>query len=337
MSTLTITEIPVKSGPISIKPFFERSVSNMGLENYGLSLFEGVFHEEQLACIEANGVKRYLTGLNEFAPEVKLIRDPEAREAKIREIRTVVSELEKELAANVIEIDDPQFWNKVKLLKPDNDEFWSNISIRCGNSPVFLDPVANPYDRIKLYGIEAGGFSIVGKSYEDAKSRAVPPKFYLDRFVETVSTRTESKKLKNKALTELQKLYDLNATKLMYVAKVVDMNSVQYKKSTPNDVIYELMDSYINGDGADRNANRAAQSFIDTAALDSETLKLRALVKDATYYKFIVLKPDGFIYHVKSSTLMGRNPSDVVEFMKNPLNEEILISLLKDVEQYWNN
>jgi len=337
MSTLTITEIPVKSGPISIKPFFERSVSNMGLENYGLSLFEGVFHEEQLACIEANGVKRYLTGLNEFAPEVKLIRDPETREAKIREIRTVVSELEKELAANVIEIDDPQFWNKVKLLKPDNDEFWSNISIRCGNSPVFLDPVANPYDRIKLYGIEAGGFSIVGKSYEDAKSRAVPPKFYLDRFVETVSTRTESKKLKNKALTELQKLYDLNATKLMYVAKVVDMNSVQYKKSTPNDVIYELMDSYINGDGADRNANRAAQSFIDTAALDSETLKLRALVKDATYYKFIVLKPDGFIYHVKSSTLMGRNPSDVVEFMKNPLNEEILISLLKDVEQYWNN
>jgi hypothetical protein len=275
--------------------------------------------------------------LNEFAPEVKLIRDPETREAKIREIRTVVSELEKELAANVIEIDDPQFWNKVKLLKPDNDEFWSNISIRCGNSPVFLDPVANPYDRIKLYGIEAGGFSIVGKSYEDAKSRAVPPKFYLDRFVETVSTRTESKKLKNKALTELQKLYDLNATKLMYVAKVVDMNSVQYKKSTPNDVIYELMDSYINGDGADRNANRAAQSFIDTAALDSETLKLRALVKDATYYKFIVLKPDGFIYHVKSSTLMGRNPSDVVEFMKNPLNEEILISLLKDVEQYWNN
>ena len=43
----------------------------MGLENYGLSLFDGVTHQEQLACLEINGIVRYLTGLNEFAPEVK--------------------------------------------------------------------------------------------------------------------------------------------------------------------------------------------------------------------------------------------------------------------------
>lgn len=45
----------------------------MGLEQYGLSLHDGVFHEESLACLEMNGVKRYVTGLNEFAPEVKLL------------------------------------------------------------------------------------------------------------------------------------------------------------------------------------------------------------------------------------------------------------------------
>ena len=47
----------------------------MGLEKYGLSLHDGVYHEEQLACIENNGIKRYVTGLNEFAPEIKLIKD----------------------------------------------------------------------------------------------------------------------------------------------------------------------------------------------------------------------------------------------------------------------
>ena len=140
-NSFTMVDIAgAKSGPISIKPFFDSKVNNMGLEKYGLSLFEGVFHEEQLACIEQNGIKRYVTGLNEFAPEVKLIRDPDAKAARIKEIRTVVSELEKEMAANVIEVDDPQFWNKVKLLKPDNSEFWNRISVACGNEPLFLDP-----------------------------------------------------------------------------------------------------------------------------------------------------------------------------------------------------
>ena len=46
----------------------------MGLESYGLSLHDGVYHEESLACLEMNGVKRYVTGLNEFAPEVKKIK-----------------------------------------------------------------------------------------------------------------------------------------------------------------------------------------------------------------------------------------------------------------------
>ena len=54
------------------------------------------------------------------------------------------------------------FWNKVKLLQPNNAEFWNKITIGCGNEPLYLNPV-DPYDRIKLYAIEAGGFSIVDK------------------------------------------------------------------------------------------------------------------------------------------------------------------------------
>lgn len=336
MSSLTIVETPgTKNGPIAIKPFFNQKVSNMGLEKYGLSLFEGVFHEEQLTCIEQNGIKRYVTGLNEFAPEVKMIKDEEAKAAKIKEIRYAVSELEKDMAANVIDINDQHFWNKVKLLRPENDDFWSKISLRCGNTPVYLDPVKDPFDRIRLYAIEAGGFSIVAKSYEDAKSRPVPVKFYLDRYEDTATSKTENKKLRNKALAELQKLFDKNPVKMMYVAKVVEINSVQYKKTTPNDVIYENLDNYINGEGSERSANRAAQTFLDAASLDMETLKLKAIIRDATYLKIIALKPDGFIYHLSSGTMLGRNPSDVIEYLKNPLNEEVLKELLKTTEKYW--
>ena len=212
---------------IAVRTFFDRNSSNMGLEIYEQVLFDGVKHHEQLACLEVNGVIRYITGLNEFAPEIKTL-PTDQREAKIREIRTAIVELERELAANVLDIEDKDFWNKVKLLSPNNKEFWNKIDIKCGNEPLYLDP-KDPFDRIKIYAIEAGGFSIIAKSYEDARSKAKPPKFYLDKEEETVMIRTEYKKMRNKALSELQKLFDKNSTKLFYVAKVVDINSTQYR------------------------------------------------------------------------------------------------------------
>jgi hypothetical protein len=307
----------------------------MGLEEYGMTLFDGVTHNEQLSCLEINGVVRYITGLNEFSPEINHLSKDE-KEARIKQIRTAIAELEKELAANYIEIDDNQFWNKVKLLKPDNAEFWNKIYISCGNEPVYLDP-KDPFDRIKLYAIEAGGFSIVSKSYDDARSKAVPPKFYLDKEEETVMVRTEYKKLRNKALSELQKLFDKNSTKLFYIAKVVDINSTQYRKSTPLDVIYENMDRYINGEGGETNKERAAKSFMETANMDMETLKIKSIVRDSVFFKYIINKADGFIYHTKSQSMLGRNVSDVVEFLKNPLNEDVLKDLNAACEKYWNS
>ena len=337
MSNLTMVEShpQLKSGSIAVRTYFDSSMSNMGLEKYGMALYDGVFHEEQLACMENNGVKRYVTGLNEFAPEVKLLPE-EQRIAKIKEIRKIVAQLERDLSANVIDPDDKDFWAKCTLLKPNNDEFWSRISLRCGNDPLRLMPEKDPYDLIKLYAIEAGGFSMVARTYDDARSRAVPPKFFLDKYEDTVSTTNEYKKLKNRALSEMQKLFDKNNTKLIYIAKVIDVNSPQYKKSTPNDVVYDKMDKFICGEGSENNKKRAAQTFLDASTLDMETLKLRALIKDATYYKFIAAKSDGFIYHVESSTMLGRNPSDVLEFLKNPLNDQILDKLLKTVDKYWN-
>ena len=320
---------------IAIRPFFDNRSSNMGLEEYGMTLFDGVTHNEQLACLENNGVIRYITGLNEFSPEINHL-PKEEKEARIKQIRIAVSELEKELAANYIETDDLQFWNKVKLLKPDNTEFWNKIVISCGNEPVYLDP-KDPFDRVKLYAIEAGGFSIVAKSFDDARSKSVPPKFYLDKEEETVMVRTEYKKLRNKALSELQKLFDKNSAKLFYIAKVVDINSTQYRKATPSDVIYENMDRYINGDGGETNKERAAKSFMDTANMDMETLKIKSIVRDSVFFKYIINKADGFIYHAKSNSLLGRNVSDVVEFMKNPLNEDILKDLNTACEKYWNS
>jgi hypothetical protein len=127
-----------KKTKLAVRPFVDSNSGNMGLEEYGLSLYDGVRHHEQLACLENNGVIRYLTGLNEFAPEIKLLPQEE-KEARVKQIRETVADLEKELAANILDIEDKDFWNQVKLLKPDNSEFWNKIEIKCGNEPLFLD------------------------------------------------------------------------------------------------------------------------------------------------------------------------------------------------------
>ena len=113
METTNFTKVEVEVGSIkktaiAVRPYFDKKATNMGLEDYGMSLYDGVTHTEQLACLENNGVVRYITGLNEFAPEIKLLQFEE-REARVREIRISVSELEKELAANVIDPEDKDF------------------------------------------------------------------------------------------------------------------------------------------------------------------------------------------------------------------------------------
>lgn len=336
--TFTKVEVPglKKYNKVSIKPYFDSAKENMGLENYGLSLHEGVNHTEQLACIEKNGIKRYVTGLNEFAPEIKLMEDQEAKAAKIKEIRTVVSDLEKEFAANVVDPEDEDFWSKLEVMRPDNDEFWSKIDLKAGNETQNLDPARDPYDLIKLYAIDAGGFSIIAKNYESAQQAAHSPKFYLDRFEETITTKNSLRKIRNRALSELQKMYDKESVKLLYITKVIDPGSPQYKKSTSNDTLYEVMDNYVNGMSFERDKKKAAQYFLDCARLSAGELKLRALVRDAAYYGVISPKADGYIYHVETSSLLGKNTQEVIEHLKNPLNEGTLVEVQNVVEGEWN-
>ena len=323
-----------KNQTIAIRPYFDPNRQNMGLEHYGMSLHEGVWHEENIACLELNGVKRYVTGLNEFSPDIKRL-PPGEKDIKIKEIRKAVSQLEQELAANYVDPEDKEFWNKVTLLKPDNDKFWSRISLRCGNDPVYLDPKKDPYDLIKLYAIQAGGFSMISKSLKSAKTSPNPKKFYLDQLEETISTRTEYTKLKNKALVELEKMYEKNANKLIYVAKVVDADSVQYTKSTPHDIVYENMDAFIGGEGTESSKKRAAEQFLSASKSTMKDLKIRALVKDAMFYRFITPKASGWIETLDSGLKLGKVPSEVVEFFKNPEHEDTLKSLMDKVEPYW--
>jgi len=324
MDNITILEKTdaVKDGSICIRAYFNPELDNMGLEKYNMSLHEGAYHSESIACLERNGIKRYITGLNEFAPEIKSL-SAEKKAAKIKQIREHVVELEKELAANVIDVDDKDFWNKVQVVRPDNDAFWNKIMIKVGNDPVYLDPKVDAYDKIKLLAIEAGGFSLVADSLATAKNTG-KFKFYLDRVVETAGTRTKNAKIKNKALGILSDLYDEDKTRLMHVVKILTYNSSQYTHTTPLDVLYEDADGYINGEGRESDVSKASKNFIDATKLSSEDLNIHSMIKDALAFNMLTTKSDGYIYEKKSNTKIATTREGVSEYLKNPANDEML-------------
>ena len=132
-------------------------------------------------------------------------------------------------------------------------------------------------------------------------------------------------------------MFDSNPTKLMYVSKICDVNSVQYVKSTPNDILYENMDDYVQGHGSESNKKRAAQNFLDVATLSMEEIKLRALVKDALFYRFLATKAGGWIEPLDSGVRLGKSPAECLTFLMDPKNEETLLSLMQKVEPYWNS
>ena len=96
------------------------------------------------------------------------------------------------------------------------------------------------------------------------------------------------------------------------------------------------MDNYINGLGSESNKKRAAQQFLDVSKLDMEELKIRALIKDGLYYRFITTKAGGWIEPIDSGIRLGKRPAECLEFLKDPKNEESLLSLMDKVDPYWN-
>ena len=55
------------------------------------------------------------------------------------------------------------------------------------------------------------------------------------------------------------------------------------------------------------------------------------------YYRFITTKAGGWIEPIDSGIRLGKRPSEVLEFLKKPENDEALSSILEKVEPYWNS
>jgi hypothetical protein len=296
---------------------------------------EGGAVPEPIWIKEENGVAKAVTGLDEYDRAVQELPE-DKKKAKIAEIRKEVHEIEKMIFGMAPEPKSPKFWEESKL-NPHNVKFFDGerFTIWLSNKVRYID-VADPYDRILKHAIEAGSYNNIAPSLEIAQKNPRKYRWYLDVLETTSASTEENRRIKNRAKTKLEDMRDENPDMLILVARYIDVDPTQYKKSTPVSITYTNMDRFIEGELWEKNKKRAAEQFVEACKLTMEELIIRGLIKVAKAYKFIDAKNDGFIYFMKEGTVLGRNEEEVFLFLKNPVHEDIFKKLQKECDYYLN-
>lgn len=330
-----------KAGFYYIRPYMRPGVANMGLELHDLILHEGTYQVEQLTCIETmpgSGVLRYVTGLDEEAPEIRRMEKTAQATARLQ-IRTNVAIIEKALTGNVLDVEDKEFWNKVVHLKPGNSKFWNTVRVTVDNFSKGLDS-SDPMDLLVICAIRAGGFSLIHKSKQEAESVSKPSKYYLDEAMETAVFDIAPVVLRNEAISILQTLKDKHPAKMALIAVAIRVTRNQtafYNKNTPQETIYLDLDQFIHGQTDFEKAGyKASGEFIKFHKMENAALNSYVVTMDALARKSIIQKEDKEFYLLTDDTAMGKTKEDVLAFVENPANGSIAKKLLEMYQERWN-
>lgn len=286
---------------ISIEPYFDPEIPNMGFEKYGLSTAPGSEVTEYISK-DRNG--RYITGLDENSPTVMYMEDLDEKKARLKEIKEVVIRLESIFGKNSLEAL--------------NDTLWGEFNIKLDYTGKSLDKT-NPKDELLYFAIKAGGFEAIAPSIEKAKEGDY--KFYLRQMEHDSDLKVERVKMINKAKAALTDLDETDSQKMLLVAKSVLAPNNEFTDKTPKSIIYDKLDQFIDGKIVKDNKKATVRHFLEAYKKSLNTLTIEALVKDALYFSFIVREGDGNFYNKQTEVRLGKTEKDIIKYLESPINQ----------------
>lgn len=348
-----LESVALKYAALSIRPFMGPG-ANTGLKEYNMVIHENIVHTDCIVCHADGRTKTYLCGLNEKVPEIQNIQNDDEKQAKIKAIRILAAKAEREIAGNYSVnpddpaiLEDPQFWAKITMFRPviadvfDNkglrvDTYWDTFVLKLSNDGLILDG-GSTKDLLLINAIEAGGFSMVAKSYEEALEHSGQYKFYLDKRQDTSAIKVVDRKIRDKAGAKLTTLSEKDSNKLFYITKIISTDSLFFKSgknSTPLDVFYKECSDFIDGLTPAMDKVEACEAFIRYAGMSLEELKARCVYKDAMTLHFLTIK-DQDVYHIKTGTILGKNVEEAVVFLLNAANVTVYTTLSEQCQKQW--
>jgi len=350
-------------GLVSIKPYVSEK-PNMGHEKYDEVLFPGTAQMDSVMCLTRDNIKTYITGLNEYSADIQSIRNDDEKLAKIRAIRETVAYMENAANANfkVSPKDCMNNYGKISERGESLDTFWDNVTMF---QSVCVDKFDARGNRIESYWdklhvdlnndgralnlddvhdlaiyhvISAGGFGLIAPSYLFLPYQK--DKYQDLHKTEDVATiKTEFPILKNKAAGILENMRVSGDNKLFYMAIMcAPQGAAQYKMgsfaATPQLQLYADLDTYLSGK-AGIGIKEAVNTFLKYNEMKIDEIENRCYVKVATELRLIDLKHNGQLCYLKKDANLGKNLEDIVSYLGNPLNQEILDHLRDSIVYEW--
>jgi hypothetical protein len=298
-------------------------------------------HIYSIAMIQKNtGVTKYITGLDEESPDVKLL-DEYQRKQRIKEIRELAAEIYYRMEYKKLDINDPNFWDKCEVLKPTNEEFWKKISIELDNKGRFLN-LSDLDDLILYCVIKGGGIREIAPNIEIAKTNYEKYSFYLDEG-DTMKSNVESKRDKAKAynaLSDIVELDDITSERKLRYLNIILIPGfsipTNMNKSLIKDYYFGMLSDYIDGKTAMHNVSltrRGVPSYMvfnDVVSKTNKELAIAALLVSLISSNDMYMLDDNKRYFIKDLELtLGDDLWTSVAILNDTSGEERLQRIYK--------
>lgn len=192
-----------------------------------------------------------------------------------------------------------------------------NYTIKVDHDITALDPKNVEHSFILHILKTFGGFGLIAMTDNAIDESAVNNfKFMVSDELSEVGNRVSKKEIKLNALTKLRELWLSNTNRLCLLANYIFPANVSVGDNKT--LAFDKLEEFITKTTGD------AELFLRVTELDPEYVQTVVMVKSAIHRGIIRKETDGQYSLHSSGTKLGRNEEEVIVFLTNPANRDLL-------------
>jgi hypothetical protein len=222
-----------------------------------------------------------------------------------------------------------------------NKELWSQKKFKLDQLGFVYDTDQDNETLITYYNILGGGYTTIGRSYEEAKKYGL--RLYIATHEEEEERKYSGRKTYTRAIGILEDIeQDWNRTDALYLMYYLPAVGGKYKGYTVNTPIGRIMNElgdFIEGVDTKTDKKKRPQQFLDavkTFETDKDLVRTKAIFRAAKYYGFITYySKDKMLRNKATGFEYGNNDDAAVQILLNPSNLEELSWIKAKVTEKW--
>jgi len=247
---------------------------------------------------------RYITGLDEDALEVNLIKDPDLKQEKRKELKELRESLERQTSYDL----------------SGNSPFWQTYTVDIPSDEDKTLNKLNPRDVIAYHVLTANGY-VAPTQDKAGEPRYRDAKYFAFSTEVDNKDRVSTRKIKDQARAELFKISEKKDT-MKTIGEYLE--GPKYTKNLGTDTLYAMLSDYL-----DENKDDAVEKFLKACNKDMAELQFKIIVDKAVRTKIIKYKDK---YYQRGQVTLGRTIEELYSNLSLPEFAAEYLSIKEEIE-----